>query len=482
MHFIDNIGELLTQPILNTDTYKTTHHSFAPDELTSSYGYLEARKGGEFDEVMWFGQQYIMRYYQGQRVTHAMIDETYGELADHGIEMDRKPWVRIVNRYDGVAPILISSLPEGVIVPQGTVLSTFQSDDEDLAGIAPYFEASNMRASYPTTIATRSMRWWRLIKRYLDVSGDPSTADFKLVDFGARGAHSTESAAIGGMAHLVNFQVTDNLMGIRFAKHAYPWTGMPGFSIPASEHSVTTAWGVGMDREELLCRQALVRFGSKPNPITGGRNAVSIVNDTTDQDEHIKMWGTTLKELLINSHMTLVTRPDSGDPIINVVHVLDLLGKYFGWTVNEKGFRVLPEYVRVIQGDGINEETLRRIMQRVVYHKWSLDNLNFGSGGGLLVHAAERDTHRFAMKSSEVIVGGETRAIQKLVKTDPSKASKKGRFAVIREDDKWKTIAEEELEGRHNYLQPVFRDGKVVNTRSFAEVREMARAARVSAS
>jgi nicotinamide phosphoribosyltransferase len=65
------------------------------------------------------------------------------------------------------------------------------------------------------------MRWWRLINRYLELNGTPETTEFKMVDFGARGVSSTETAGLAGMAHLVNFQVTDNLMGIRFAKHAY---------------------------------------------------------------------------------------------------------------------------------------------------------------------------------------------------------------------------------------------------------------------
>jgi cytidyltransferase-like protein len=51
MNFISNIGTLLTQPILNADTYKATHFTFEHPKFERSYGYIEARKGGEFDEV-----------------------------------------------------------------------------------------------------------------------------------------------------------------------------------------------------------------------------------------------------------------------------------------------------------------------------------------------------------------------------------------------------------------------------------------------
>ena len=45
----------------------------------------------------------------------------------------------------------------------------------------------------------------------------------------------------------------------------------------------------------------------------------------------------------------LVVRPDSGDPSTVIVKVLEILGSKFGTTINSKGYRVLPPYVRVIQ-------------------------------------------------------------------------------------------------------------------------------------
>ena len=71
MQYINNIGELLTNPILCVDTYKVSHHSFEHPEFTSSYGYIEARKGGEFTFVQFFGLQYILKYYMSQQVTMA---------------------------------------------------------------------------------------------------------------------------------------------------------------------------------------------------------------------------------------------------------------------------------------------------------------------------------------------------------------------------------------------------------------------------
>jgi nicotinamide phosphoribosyltransferase len=96
---------------------------------------------------------------------------------------------------------------------------------------------------YPTTVATLSYSIKEIIKAYLEETSDNVEAQlpFKLHDFGARGTSSEESAMLGGMAHLVNFQGTDTLSGIIGARRYYN-ADMAGFSIPASEHSTMTSW------------------------------------------------------------------------------------------------------------------------------------------------------------------------------------------------------------------------------------------------
>ena len=70
---------------------------------------------------------------------------------------------------------------------------------------------------------------------------------FQLHDFGFRGVSSTESAAIGGAAHLVNFMGSDTVAALVMARDVYKLSAdtVAGFSIPASEHSTITSWGVG---------------------------------------------------------------------------------------------------------------------------------------------------------------------------------------------------------------------------------------------
>lgn len=477
------LNVLLTQPILNCDTYKATHWTFEHPEFESSYGYIEARRGGEFSYVQFLGLQYVLRTYLSQRVTLEMIDEAERELTLHGIPFDRASWERVVNKHFGFLPVLIKALPEGVIVEQGNVLATVESTDIELPGIAAYVETMLLRAVwYPTTIATRSLRWWKLLDKAYRETGDVP-ADFTLVDFGARGAHSTEAGALAGMAHLVNFQVTDNLMGIRFAKKVYPSDNpdfMPGFSIPATEHSVTTSWG--KDREMAFFENILEVHGDRPGLGGVGRYPVSVVIDTYDQDAAIRRWLTPasqdgLLDRLKASNMRVVLRPDSGDPLTNVLHCLHLIASLVGAERNNKGYWVLPDYVRLIQGDGINEESLAEIVNAVKAEGYSLDNLVFGSGGGLLVHEAERDSHRFAMKTSQVTIGGLISDVSKQPKTDLTKASKAGRFAVVFDPvtQKLKTVKEAEAASRMDWLRVVYDRGLIHDPLTWEDVRDNSR-------
>ena len=70
------------------------------------------------------------------------------------------------------------------------------------------------------------------------------------------------------------------------------------------------------------------------------------------------------------------------------------------------------EPIRVIQGDGINLESLPRILEALKMRGLSTENLAFGMGAGLL-QKVDRDTMKWAMKASQAIVGGKVRDLQR---------------------------------------------------------------------
>lgn len=449
--------------IKNADSYKVSHFTFMEEGTTKTYSYIEARGGGLYPKTVFFGIQYYLREYLCKPITQENIDTMARRMAAHGEPFNRAGWEYILNHHQGRLPLEIKALPEGIITPLGTVLVVVENTDPKCAWLTSYIETALLRAVwYPTSVATQSYEMKKEIASALELSGDPSLLPFKLVDFGARGAAVTESAALGGAANLLNFQATDNILGIDLALEYYGSKEIPGYSIPATEHAVTTSWG--RDRELDFYRHVL-NTHCKPNTM------VSVVMDTYDIDAAIDMLGVDLKEDLIASGGKWVCRPDSGVPKDMVLHVLNRLEEHFGSTLNDKGYKMLPAYVGVIQGDGITLTSLREILTTLMDAGWSADNVTFGSGGFLL-QMVNRDTLRFAMKASYVMVNGESRDICKAPSTDLSKSSKAGRFAVVLRDGEVVTIKESELKvDEVDLLRVVFKDGMVKSELNFDKVK-----------
>ena len=176
--------------------------------------------------------------------------------------------------------------------------------DPRVPWLTSYIETALLRAIwYPTTVATISYGIKEIIKEYLDQTSDDTKAQlpFKLHDFGARGTSSQESAMLGGMAHLVNFQGTDTLSAIVGARRYYN-ANMAGFSIPASEHSTMTSWGKEGETDA---------YTNMIKQFAGEGKIFAVVSDSYDIYNAVSnIWGITLKEEVKKSGATLVIRPD----------------------------------------------------------------------------------------------------------------------------------------------------------------------------
>jgi nicotinamide phosphoribosyltransferase len=174
----------------------------------------------------------------------------------------------------------------------------------------------------------------------------------------------------------------------------------------------------------------------------------------------------------------VVIRPDSGDPEVVCSKLVQILDKYFGHKVNEKGFKVLNN-VRLIQGDGVNASTIRCILGHFEVYKYSADNIAFGMGGQLLA-APQRDDIKWAMKASAVCINGEWKEVYKSPITDPGKMSKKGRVTLWKSGSEYQSAVARPTNWVDNgvewteALEEVYRDGKLIKDISFDEVRRNA--------
>jgi nicotinamide phosphoribosyltransferase len=272
------------------------------------------------------------------------------------------------------------------------------------------------------------------------------------------------------MGHLVNFMGTDTFEAVEGVMQYYNTNEVVGFSIPASEHSTITSWG--RENEVDAFENMIDTFGGEGKIFACVSDSFDIYAATRD------LWGDKLRDKVIANGGTLVVRPDSGDPETVPIEVIELLAERFGTTTNSKGYKVLPSYVRVIQGDGINENSLPIILEKLIAKGFRADNIAFGMGGGLL-SAWNRDTLKYAMKASAIKIGDSNWVgFSKDPITDAGKQSKQGRLGLVYEcgigSCGYRTLPEDLANVKGNLLRTVFKNGKLLVEDTFQEIRDRA--------
>jgi nicotinamide phosphoribosyltransferase len=459
-------------PITTTDSYKASHWLQYPPDVTSMYSYFESR-GGRYRDTVFFGLQYYLLHYLGRQVTRAHVQEAEQFFTAHGEPFNRDGWHYLVERYEGRFPVRIRAVPEGTAVPTGNVLFDIEltAPDPRVFWIVSWLETLLVQVWYPTTVASLSFYCKRQIMDALVRSADDPLAevDFKLHDFGARGGSSQETIRVGGAAHLVNFKGSDTVEGVRCANHYYDCT-MAAFSIPAAEHSTITMWG--REREEDAYANFVQRYLVERTVPEGSPKVAACVSDSYDVYNAVEnLWcGHRLLPLVRGSGGKLVIRPDSGDPATVNLKCLQILDRKVGTRRNTKGYKVLPPYFGLIQGDGVNDESIPEILHAVVSRDYAASNLAFGMGGGLL-QQVNRDTLKFAFKCAAALRGEGWVDVSKDPATDTGKRSKRGHLALVKESGSFTTARGPRQD---DHLVPVFEDGRVLRTYTLDEVRRNA--------
>ncbi len=472
-----HVYDILKSIMTNTDAYKGSMFPQYPKGTEYVYSYIESR-GGKYDATLFFGLQSFIKQYLLLPITQDQLEFAADVWEAAGMPFNRRGWQHIIDKHNGYLPVKISAVLEGTLVPTKNVMCIIENTDPECFWLTTWIETALLRAVwYPTTVATMSWDIKQVLREYLEKSGDVAGLPFKLHDFGARGVSSAESAELGGAAHLVNFMGTDTIAAvIRVAADYNAPLKSIGSTIPAAEHSTITSWG--RENEEQAYRNMLRRFGKKDA-------ILAVVSDSYDIYEACRMWGTTLKEEVIDSGATVVIRPDSGDPIVVLPKMLKILSESFGTVTNDKGYKVL-NYVRIIWGDGIDPLALKSILRTVVdVCGYSADNFAFGMGGGLL-QKLDRDTQKFAMKCSSIelaetdadgVVVRFQRDVFKDPVTDIGKVSKKGRVTLwtsggefessVTQPQSWTNKGFEWKEALVTY----FENGELMIDQTFAEIR-----------
>ena len=464
--------------ILKSDSYKFTHNPQYPKGTTKAISYLESR-GGIFDNTVFYGLQFLLKkHFEGVVVTRQDVDKAKKIIDNHiGPNIfNYEGWLRIVNVHGGKIPIRIKAVPEGTVLKTSNVLMTVENTDEELPWITNFCESILLQLWYPITVSTLSREIKKNIIKYLKKTTSYSKEEiqnlckFSLNDFGYRGASSDESAAIGGSAHIVNFSGSDNISAIDLIMTYYNTDEMLAFSIPASEHSTITSWG---EENEVKAYENML--DAYP---TGIRACVSDSYNILRACE--ELWGGKLREKVLNLNGRLVIRPDSGDPVQTLKKVFHILWDKFGGRTNSKGFKVLDDHVRVIQGDGVNYESIIEILDMMVEEGFSAENIVFGMGGALL-QKVDRDTQKFAFKCCSITINGEERDVQKHpLEVDKYgniiqsfKTSKKGHLKLVKTANGFETI-QNSKDDEGDVMVKVFENGRLLVDYTFDEIRQRA--------
>jgi nicotinamide phosphoribosyltransferase len=463
--------------ILDVDSYKLCHQAmYGRLGVTGAFSYIEPRSTAE--KILYFGFQIWLK--RLKPITMEMIDQAEEFFANHiigGREMfPRKDWEKVVKVYGGYPPLRIRAIPEGTIIDSRNALVTIESTDPELAWMAAYFETTMLRAVwYPTTVASRSMHIRNILKKYITETSDLDVAEaiaFMFHDFGARGVSSRESAGLGGAAHLATGAMgTDTITGALFANKYYK-SPMSAFSVFATEHSIMTMRG--KEGELKTVNDLIDEFGG-----VGPGTIVSIVSDGYDIFNLAREFCKgELREKILRMGVKLVVRPDSGDAVVVIEQLLKIFEEGYGVTINSKGFKVL-NVVRILQGDGLSKpEDFERICMAVKALGFSIENIVFGQGGGLL-QMVNRDTYKFAEKTCAAEVDGVWVDVFKDPITDSGKRSKKGRLTVVKNHvNEFMTIRIDEMDPalHTEVMETIWENGALIKEYTLEEIRARANA------
>lgn len=467
--------------LLLSDAYKCSHAKFYAPGTTRIYSYLESRghRGGVWPETVVAGYQYqLKKYLSGPLFTQEELDYAAEHL--RGVfgrddVFDKPRFQRWLDKYNAVAPVRIRAVPEGTVVPTRNVLMTIENLDDNYYWLPNFLETLLLQVWYPTTVATLSREVKKVVKTYFDLTSDATDFDFQLNDFGFRGVSSVESAQLGGMAHLISWLGSDNTTAAEMIRRYYNTDEVWAKSIPATEHSIMTQGGEAGEFD--VVRRVLRTYPTGP---------VACVCDSFDILRAVRYIGTELKNDVLARQGTLVIRPDSGDVLKTLEAIFDILFECFGFEVNSKGYRVLPPQVRVIQGDGVNYDSIGQMYHMLAERGIAAENLVLGMGGRLLQAGIDRDTFNFAFKASYTEVNGEGRDVVKSpteldAQGRPQKSmkqSKKGRMKLVRTPEggyRTLTSADAGFEEVADELVTVYEWGRMTQESTFEQVRERAR-------
>lgn len=486
-----------TNPMLLIDFYKAVHAEMLPKDITKSVSYFTPRMSrvNRWDSVVMFGLQgfiktYLVDYFNDEFFNKPfdevisgykrVMDATLGENA-YKIEKIEK-----LHKL-GYLPIEIVALPEGTIVPMHVPMFGITNTHKDFAWLPQSLESLISAESWhPMIAATVGYTYRQIVNYYYDLTCDDETSRAKALGaFDFRGEECTDSAIKAGAGWCLSFLNTATVPTIPYLEKNYKCdcTKEPvAFGSPSTEHSVMCS-NFAVDGDEItLLRRLLTEI--YPN------TSFSAVLDSYDYWNVIDNILPQLKPEILAHNGCMLMRGDSGDCVEVVTKTVFKLWEEFGGTTNSKGYKVLDPHVKAIYGDSITVQRCEQIYKILMENGFACSNVALGVGSfsfqcieedGIL-KPFTRDTFSSCIKATYCEIDDKPFQIFKNPKDGGFKKSQKGCCVVVKgSDDKliyvdgrtWEEAHVSGEDAKVNLLQPVFKDGQLINEQSLAEIRDI---------
>ena len=415
--------------------------------------------------IIFAGLRRILRDLLVRPITMEEIEETDRFLATAhagGVEyrFDRELWVRVVNEREGVVPVKIEAMLEGVtsFAYEPTIQIT---SDDSFGELAGYFESKLLHV-WSSSERVTALKWAFEYLRRGAKQAHPSWTDDQIEfaisimmhDFGDRAGTCAQESEVLGQAHLLVTPGTDTM-----AAGYLDWKENGEVPFACSIHALAHRTVMGYMREN-ECHTALYRLGK----VTG---ITAHVSDTYDFFKQVEWFGKMLSTEWREDTNLVVARPDSGDMVKCVLFVLDVCERYGLYNTDPDTGLKMATRLRWIQGDSVHWDTMIEVINAVLGAGWS----PFASGafgiGGFLRNSISRDHAGTSMKMCAV--GNGDRPTVKKSET-AAKSSIPGVIKVIDNEgdvDLATVYGVDECSGRENLLKVWF-DGTRTSCLAYA--------------
>jgi nicotinamide phosphoribosyltransferase len=279
-------------------------------------------------------------------------------------------WDSVVNDYYGFIPIEIKALKEAStffpFIPSVQVRNTAAGFGE----LAAHIEATMLgmvslataRATFTRHFLNQLLEW---VRKDLPTDSDEvlyQTAQWLIHDFGMRASSCPEESLLFGLAHLLSFHGTDTFNAAYVARKlgAKPMTGT---SIIASAHRNIQGY-----KQEADCHNAVHKAGNKCN-----------INITSNVSDCYNFFDSVINNLVRLADKypdsIKVCRPDSGDALKNILHILNQGRKN----------------IRYIEGNGQKPSSMFKILQGILDAGFKCTQHGIFGVGGELRNVCTRD-------------------------------------------------------------------------------------------